>query len=92
MTINMRNKPWTIGDPGSAFDRAWLIGASTRRFRSVHRLKSNLFSRQYCIAAKGDRYWYDVAAGTFIRPGSTFTAEIHRQIAGIDPDDAKNGI
>jgi hypothetical protein len=33
-----------------------------------------------------------VAAGTFVRPGSTFAAEIHAQIAGIDSDDAKNGI
>jgi hypothetical protein len=28
----MTIKPWAIGDPGSAFDRACVIGASTRRF------------------------------------------------------------
>jgi hypothetical protein len=74
----------------------WLgsISASNWRFRSAHQTtlmppKKQLISGQYCVAAKDDRYWYRVVAGidiwVGIRPGSSFTAEMHAQIAGIDP-------
>jgi hypothetical protein len=87
----MTIKPWMIGDPGSAFDQACVFGAFTAQPRGC-RLKSNLFSRNTASQQKAIGTGGGVAAGTCVRPDSTFAAEIHAQIAGIDSDDAKNGV